>query len=449
MSSRTPLVILLLLAACGDPAADAQGGAKGADAKGADAKAGDAKPADAKPADAKPPADAKQPDAVQPDANPRKTLSAERAKELRKTFRTKLDEGRAKTKAGQYQDGIALYNEALAVEPSNPAALAELGWAAFQAEQLDLAAGATTRALLYSRKSEQQGMILYNLGRIAEARGDQAAALAHYRDSLARRDNETVKKHLDALLAKAELAPPPAGLATLAKGVASLDAACSELVRDRCGDVFTFDGQCACSVSQGDEAGGYALVQLGEADAVENAMWFPAVRTSAGWTVFESVAWIYNPGAFGIFEEGTWAVPDTRDLLPGGDPEWVLRFEKSRSDSDMGINEFETEDLAMTLVCAREGEQAWCTAPLLLASSYSREVEFLDGDGEGEGEDAIVHEGLPKSMKFSCTIELGEQVVIKDVVGIDDAETGWIANLDARPAGSYPLVELLGKVKAP
>lgn len=437
MSSRTPVVILLLLAACGDPATDAQGGAKAAEAKAADAK----------PADVKPAADAKPADAKQPDANPRKTLSAERAKQLRKTFRTKLDEGRAKTKAGQYQDGIALYNEALAVEPSNPAALAELGWAAFQAEQLDLAQGATTRALLYSRKSEQQGMILYNLGRIAEARGDHAAALAHYRDSLARRANETVQKHLDALLAKAEVAPAHAGLARLATGVASLAAVCSDLVRDRCGDVFTFDGQCACSVTQGDEAGGYALVQVGEADAVENAMWFPAVRTSAGWTVFESVAWIYNPGAFGIFEEGTWATPETRDLLPGGDPEWVLRFEKSRSDSDMGINEFETEDLAMTLVCAREGEQAWCTEPLLLASSYAREVEFLDGDGEGE--DAIVHEGLPKSMKFSCTIELGEQVVIKDVVGIDDAETGWIANLDARPAGSYPLVELLGKVKAP
>jgi tetratricopeptide (TPR) repeat protein len=442
MSSRAPLVILLLVAACGDPAADAQAGAKGADAKPAtpDAKGADAKPSepDVKPADAKP---------ATPDASSRKTLSAEHAKQLRKTFRTKLDEGRAKTKAGQYRDGIALYDEALAIEPSNPAALAELGWAAFQAEQLELAQGATTRALLYSRKSEQQGMILYNLGRIAEARGDDAAALAHYRDSLARRDNETVKKHLDALLAKAELAPARPGLARIAERAASLDAACSDLVRDRCDDVFTFDGQCACSVAQGDEASGYALVQLGEAGAAENAVWFPALRTSAGWTVFEAVAWLYNPGAFGIFEEGKWAEPETRDLLPGGDPEWVLRFEKSRSDSDMGLNEFETEDLALTLVCAREGEQAWCTEPLLLASSYSREVEFLDGDGEGE--DAIVHEGLPKSMKFSCTIELGEQVVISNVVGIDDAQTGWIANLDARPAGSYPLVELLGRTTTP
>ncbi|MFV8752287.1 tetratricopeptide repeat protein [Nannocystaceae bacterium ST9] len=446
MRRPLPLVILLLLCACDRASSSEQSAAKtgeGAakaepakDAKAGETKAGETKPGETKPGDAK----AEKPKPAKP-----ADLSAKQAGELRKQFRSKLDEGRKLTKEGKHEAGIKLYHEALAIEPSNPAALAELGWAALQANQLDLAQGATSQALIFSRKADQQGMILYNLGRVAEARSQTDDAIAHYRESLARRPNATVQKRLDDLLAGAVgVAPPSEGLARLGEGVAGLDAACKLLIEQECANIYTVeDNGCVCETELGDEASGWALLELGEGDIGENVLWFPAVKTSSGWTVFASIAWIYNPGMFGIFEEATWALPESKDLLPGGESEWVLNFSKDRSDSDMGINEFESESYAMSVVCAREGAQAWCTEPLLREYDYSRDVQFAED--EYEGADEIEHEGLPIESKSSCKLELGAQVIVSEVTTTGQNVDGYAGDVSMLAAGEYDLAFLLGK----
>jgi tetratricopeptide (TPR) repeat protein len=441
MRALASVVTLLLISACdkgGDPAAST-------------GTADSAKPDAAKP-------DAAKPDAAKPEvakAEPKskvkkkkpEPMSAKQAAELRKQFRTKLDEGRKQTKAGKHEEGIKLYHEALAIEPSNPTALAELGWAALQANQLDLAQGATAQALIFSRKPEQQGMILYNLGRVAEARSKNDDAIAHYRDSLARRPNDTVQKRLDGLLAATANVPEPGrGLGRVASGIAELEAACKQLVELECANIYTIEEDgCTCQVSMQDDSG-WAMLELGESNAVENMLWFPAIKTSSGWTVFDSIAWIYNPGAFGIWEEAQWETPTFQDLLPGGEQEWVLQFSKDRSDSDMGINEFESESYATTVVCSRGGAEAWCTTPMLREFSYSRDVEFED-EQPIEGEEPIDHTGLPIERKFSCKLELGAKVVVSDVVGGDQVDE-WMDGADALPAGEHDLATLMGKPPA-
>lgn len=433
------LVILLLVSACG-------GGGDPAGSSGA-AEAG--KP-DAAKRDATKPDDAAEPEQAKPEqAKPKQPkpapLSGKQAGELSKQFRSKLDEGRKLTKAGDHEGGIERYHEALAIEPSNPSALAELGWAALLANQLDLAQGATSQALTYSRKPEQQGMILYNLGRVAEARGQTDEAINHYRVSLERRPNATVQTRLDGLLATTTVAPPREGLEQLASGITDLGAACKLLADQKCADIFTMDeANCTCTAPD-DESGGWALLEVGEADS-QNSQWYPAAKTSAGWVVFDTIAWIYNPGMMGIYEDVQWTVPELADLLAGGEPEWVLGFHKERSDSDMGINEFESESFSMSVICAREGAEAWCTAPLLRDYSYTRDVQFEDE--EYEGADAIQHEGLPINAAFSCKLELGAKLVVSEVVGAEHADVGWLGEARGLAAGEHDLATLLGKPAA-
>lgn len=212
--------------------------------------------------------------------------------------------------------------------------------------------------------------------------------------------------------------------------------------------MYTLSDRCDCDKSQGGD--GWVLLELVDAGGFENALWFPAIETTTGWVVFESAAQLFNPGISGIFEEADWTAIKHEDLLPGGDSEWVLSFHKDRSDSDMGINEFETEAWSVTVVCAREGAEAWCTEPLLLAYDYTRDIEFPEEEGEEvEGEEEFEHEGLPVNEKFSCTLELGAKVVVSDVAGNRAATEGGTGTFRQLAAGEHDLATLLGKPSAP
>jgi hypothetical protein len=110
----------------------------------------------------------------------------------------------------------------------------------------------------------------------------------------------------------------------------------------------------------------------------------------------------------------------------------------------MGINEFETEDHSMTVVCAREGAEAWCTQPLLREYSYSRDVEFPEEE-RAEDEEKLDHPGLPLSRKYSCKLELGAKLVVSDVVGSQADGEANMFGIRVLAAGEHDLASLLGK----
>ncbi|MFO0747371.1 MAG: tetratricopeptide repeat protein [Myxococcota bacterium] len=68
-----------------------------------------------------------------------------------------------------------------------------------QAAELDEARATCAEALRRKPSDATRGAILFNLGLIAEKRGDPAEARRLYRESLAARPNATVRKRLDAL----------------------------------------------------------------------------------------------------------------------------------------------------------------------------------------------------------------------------------------------------------
>lgn len=102
-------------------------------------------------------------------------------------------------KGGRHAEAVETLRALIRDTGPEASSLAELGWALFHLRQLDEAEKVTREALDLTRSDRTRGALLYNLGRIAEERGDAAAATEHYTRSLAARDNRTVKRRLEKL----------------------------------------------------------------------------------------------------------------------------------------------------------------------------------------------------------------------------------------------------------
>jgi tetratricopeptide (TPR) repeat protein len=370
-----PLVLTLLGASTGCPRGDA------------------APQADAKPSSVEPPATetrAPAPVAAAPEVKPgaeKPKASASEIAAQRKRMLAALNEGRALVKKGEHAAGIAKYREVLAIDGSDPTALAELGWAAFLANDLELAASATEHALQFSRADKQRGMLLYNLGRVFEARGDTEGARERYARSLAARPNKTVQARLEAIEAAAKgMTAAPAGprsLAVLTKGLPSLTAVCDHLLTKECASHRMFEDEpCSCDPKLGTEStdGTWGLVSMLTSPMGGSEALFPVSKEAGGWTLLDAAVETYNPGAFGIWEELATPEAEMADVLIGGTEEWLLTFNKSRSDRDMGINEIEEEQWRTRVVCTRDLGTTACTRPLVETYHYARDSEFEDED---------------------------------------------------------------------
>ena len=125
------------------------------------------------------------------------------------SFSRALAEGRAHGHAKRWPEAVVSLEQALALEPDNPAVLVELGWAAFNAGDDTKAQRANERALAANPTSAQRAQSLYNEGRRLEGLGKLDEARAAYEASLTARDSDTVQKRLDGLGLDAGSGPAP------------------------------------------------------------------------------------------------------------------------------------------------------------------------------------------------------------------------------------------------
>lgn len=380
--------------------------------------------------------------------------TVDEAKQQRKQLLALLNEGRAATKKGDHAAGIVKYREALAIDANDVAVLAELGWAAFQTGDLELAHRSTVQALKFVRDDKQRGMILYNLGRIAEAREQIADAIDDYRASLQfRPGNKTVQARLDALLAvQARPEPLVAGLEVLARDLGDLHAACKLIEEQRCDNYTMFEGDdtCRCQAKLQMAPGAddsWGLLQLDGDDMSRQVAWFPTVKTDKGWTVFTEVVDAFNPGVSGIYEEVQLEGSSVESLLPNGS-QLVMRVSKGRADRDMGVNEIETEDHSAMIICARDANGAHCTRALITAYTVSREVEFPEEDSDG-----VEHPGVPFERGFAATVEFVDGKLLvkwfntKGDYKVEGEGDVWSTKGRVLPPGEHDLAALLGLPK--
>ncbi len=120
-----------------------------------------------------------------------------------------LSRGRELSRDGKWAEAEAAFRTAAEEQPESAIVYSELGWAAFNAGDLEAARTATARGLEVVSDKKQRASLLYNRGRIEEAAGKNDDAKASYQQSLALRPNDVVRKRLRSLGGKAQPVEPP------------------------------------------------------------------------------------------------------------------------------------------------------------------------------------------------------------------------------------------------
>jgi tetratricopeptide (TPR) repeat protein len=114
-------------------------------------------------------------------------------------YRAALKQGQALEAKGDHTGAIAAFNRALAVFPDDPTVLDEMATASYKAKDLATAETLARRAAARSPNAKLRGRILYNLGRVQEARGEKDKAIESYKRSLDDRPNRIVRERLATL----------------------------------------------------------------------------------------------------------------------------------------------------------------------------------------------------------------------------------------------------------
>ncbi len=143
--------------------------------------------------------------------------------------------GRKLAQASKWSEAAAALARAASVEPSDAVLLSELGWAQLKAGDLDPSRATSERALPLAADPRVRAQILYNLGRVAEAKHEDATAKERYEQSLALRPNRTVQARLEALGGALSAAPAGAPTPRLPcdRVFANRQALCDCLLADR------------------------------------------------------------------------------------------------------------------------------------------------------------------------------------------------------------------------
>ncbi len=259
-----------------------------------------------------------------------------------------LKEGRKLARAKDWPGAVKQFEHALTIAPDDVHVLADLGWAAFQANDLARAESANKRALANAKDPKVRAPILYNIGRVAEERGDKAAAAKAYAESLALRDNAEVKKRLASVGGAAD-----AAMASLPcpQGFASVTELCACLAKHK-DDLFTLDRDTVCKAAPSGLALGdvrLGVVEWG-AEGLGEKVHFLTVKEGDRLRVVAELGRDYQPGAFGV--NNTAEVKGAEKKTVGGHEIVVVRSEQHDSDSNLAGIELCTHEAKLETVCA-------------------------------------------------------------------------------------------------
>lgn len=314
--------------------------------------------------------DAGAPDAGTDAARPAPTASAvvdagPPSAEARAAGLKALDEGRKLSRAKDWSKALAAFDRALLVMPDDARVLSEVGWAAFQANRLDRAEEANARALANAKEPLLRAPILYNVGRVAEARGKPDAARKAYKESLSLRANAEVKRRLDVLAVDASAtASDEPGLACR-ESFPDVTAMCRCLGGDKDGlfvpEWVKFSCGRRATSSLGD--GRFGVVEAGGEEGGERAHLL-IVQEAGRVRWLRNLGTDYEPGAFGVHNAAHVSGGESRNVA--GHTVVVVHSVQDDNDFNMAGLEVCTYHAKLDTICAI-GEKAGetrCTQPI-------------------------------------------------------------------------------------
>lgn len=290
------------------------------------------------------------PASASPKANARDagaTLTAQQ----RATVLRELKEGRRLSRAKDWPGAIKAFERALAVSPDDARVLADLGWVAFQANDLARADSANKRALANAKEPQLRAPILYNVGRVAEAKGEKDVAKKAYTESLALRENAEVKKRLDGLGGSAPSGTEdPAGALACKDGATSIDALCKCLLsRD---DLMTLgDDKPTCKKMESAPIlhPRLSILEWGT-DGTGERVHLLVVREGDKFRPVAELGRDYEPGAFGVHNEAEVKGGELQRVH--GHELVVVKSEQHDNDANLAGIELCIDDRKLDTVCA-------------------------------------------------------------------------------------------------
>lgn len=368
-----------------------------------------------------PPAPAPAPPAPTPSARATPKADPALSAEQRAAWGKAMEEARALHRKKAYAKAIARFNDALLLFPDDPRALNERGWAELFAGQLDAAEADTRKAIARTTDPNLIGSSYYNLGRIQEEQGKVLDAIASYTQSLRARPNTTVRERLTTLSPEAVARADQLAGVPMSGPFTDLAAFCTRLKANRPDyEEFSCDPAAA---EMGDYAGAATVTAvapylevrvLAAMGGMTDTLYSLAVRLPDGWYVAEEVVRLYNPGAFGIYEAIDKATLELQDVVPGGSPEVVFRYNHGRSDQDAGIAEVESNEGEYLVVCGG-GSRPSCVGPGQVSAHSERSVI-------GEPEPGSKHETFDRRWALSVTFTPDGSLSLAPVIGTPPAD---------------------------
>lgn len=269
-------------------------------------------------------------------------------------------EAHAAARRGDWAAARAGFAAAVALAPDDAGLLAELGWAEFNAGDLAGARTHTDAALAKVREPRRRAAMLYNLGRIAEAGNDTAAAVTAYGESLSLRPNKVVQARLGKL-------QPAAGAGPDACHAWRPKAAL-------CACVGGPEHTGACELAPLKQLAGANLHSLAVEDDVGGQQHYLVESSDRGYSVLEMAGWDYRANAFRWLRGERKILSDGRELLRVD----VEQIEGEQDNEEDTVYTMATQAAHLCVRTPGSGEPATCVLEVPLQIE-GRQQALSDG----------------------------------------------------------------------
>lgn len=364
----------------------------------------------------KPPERAKRPEPIPP--------------EKRREYLKHLRAGRAHAKGKRWGEAVTEFEAALAAVPLDDRALSELGWAAFQAGDHEKAEKANADSVRVSSQPDLKAASLYNLGRVAEERGDRDRAAALYADSLVLRPSKAVVKRLVAL---GKPAPKPD--ATSVRGeetpctapVEGPDLVCDCLKKM---EAFEEDFAIECTIGSVGDADDLRMASV--TVGLGSHEFFLAQKGDKGWRVIGELGDLYEGGVAGVFNEREEVKAEEKTI--GGARILWYEWREIGHDSDMGIDEEDSHEHVTVALAVLGGakEEPGVRMHIPLVRVYDRDRMGLAEERDLADMKDLQTPGLPIHREARLKVDIGEDGMVKVVLVRGKADDDTKAFLGSR-----------------
>ena len=273
-----------------------------------------------------------------------------------------LGEGRRRLQSKDYLGAVEAFGKALIARPRAPEALVEMGWAAYLAQDLELAEHSTRAALEVANGSSLRGTALCNLGLILERAGKASEAIQSFKASFQTQPSTAAREHLTRLdpIATEEILAIRA--ISLNHPLPSLDcptdARCCQ-APDRAADWRRM----RVGVTKLDPRPPYQRIGLFSVERIDFGDYSLAIRTAGGWYTKQLY---YEAVSGALLGSGEIESINYQDVISGAPREVVATYRYSHATGDAIAPEDHEEVSGRSIViCGMSADQVpACTDPI-------------------------------------------------------------------------------------